>query len=83
MKSSLWALGVHLTGSSVPSYLAKILHIEEVEGLKEFTPLEAKLLIAGRQKGADILKAEELWKERRGWRKQNGIGEKLTPGHWA
>lgn len=61
MKSSLWALGVQLTGSSVPSYLAKILHIEEVEGLKEFTPLEAKLLIAGRQESADILKAEELW----------------------
>ena len=64
LKSSLWALGVQLTSSSVPTYLAKILHIEEVEGLEEFTPLEAKLLIAGRQEGADILKAEELQEEK-------------------
>lgn len=44
-------------GSSAPAYLPKILYIEEVKGLKEFTPLEAKLLTAGRQKGTDVLKA--------------------------
>lgn len=47
-------------GGSAPAYLPKILHIEEVKGLKKFTPFEAKLLAAGRQEGTDVLKAQEL-----------------------
>lgn len=48
-----------------PAHLPEILHIEEVEGLKELTPLEAKLLTAGRQEGTDVLKAQELWTEQK------------------
>lgn len=63
LKSSLWALCVQLTGSPAPAHLPKILHIEEVKGLKELTALEAKLVTAGRQEGADVLKAQELWRQ--------------------
>lgn len=57
VKPNLWAL--------CPAHLPEILHIEEVKGLKELTPLEAKLLTAGRQEGADVLKAQELWAEQK------------------
>lgn len=63
LKPNLWVLSVQLTGSSVPAHLPEILHIKEVKGLKELTPLEAKLLIAGRQEGANILEAQELWRD--------------------
>lgn len=63
LKSNLWALCAQLTDSSATAHLPKILHIEEVEGLKELAALEAKLLTAGRQEGADILKAQELWRQ--------------------
>lgn len=47
-----------------PSHLSKVLHIEEVEGLEELTPLEAKFLPAGGQEGSNVLKAQELWGEK-------------------
>lgn len=50
-------------GTSALAYLPEILDIEEVKGLEEFTPLEAKLLAAGRQEGTDVLKAQELRRE--------------------
>lgn len=52
-------------GSVRPAHLPEILHIEEVKGLKELAPLEAELLTAGGQEGADVLKAQELRTEQK------------------
>ena len=48
-------------GTGNPAHLSKVLHIEEVKSLKEFTALEAELLTASRQEGSNVLKTKELW----------------------
>lgn len=48
-------------GTGNPAHLSKVLYIKEIKGLEEFAALEAKLLTAGGQEGADVLKTEELW----------------------
>lgn len=44
----------------VRRYLSKVPNIEQVEGLEQFTLLEAKLCLTNSQKCPDVLQTQEL-----------------------
>lgn len=58
--SNYWSACKRTQCLNTVAYLSKVPHIKQVEGLKEFTLLHAKYLIAGGEKCPDVLQAQEL-----------------------